>query len=98
MAFRVEIDCINKNDRFNPYEAITHVGGPNPTSAKNPRWKLPMRKAAEGSRDGKWDFFVRQGNHTVEVHHAVSQHGNLYLRTEADHDTPDNLLSLPECP
>ncbi|MFC7521402.1 DUF3892 domain-containing protein [Xanthomonas populi] len=21
-----------------------------------------------------------------------------YLRTTADHDTPDNLLSLPECP
>ncbi|WP_414322894.1 DUF3892 domain-containing protein [Xanthomonas campestris] len=29
---------------------------------------------------------------------ATSRSGRKYLRTTADHDTPDNLLSLPECP
>jgi hypothetical protein len=97
MAIRVEIDCINKDDRFNPYEAITHVGGPNPPGSANPRWKLKMREAAEGSRDGKWSFYVKQNGHIVDVHHAESKFGNLYLRTQADRDTPDNLLHLAEC-
>jgi len=29
---------------------------------------------------------------------AVSRFGNKYLKTEADGEQPDNLLSLPECP
>jgi hypothetical protein len=94
MTQRVEIDCINKDERYNPYEAIVRVGGPN---GDGTRWNLPMRDAAEGSKEGKWSFFVHQGSHVVEVVHAISRYDNLYLRTEADYDTPDNLLSLPEC-
>lgn len=97
MAERVEIDCINKDDRYNPYEAIQSVGGPNPPGSQSPRWKLSLAKAVAGSRDGRWSFYVKQGNHVVNVHHAQSAQGNWYLRTEADHDTPDNLLSLAEC-
>ena len=29
---------------------------------------------------------------------AVSRFGNKYIKTEADGDQPNNLLSLPECP
>jgi hypothetical protein len=29
---------------------------------------------------------------------AVSRLGHKYLKTEADGEQPDNLLSLPECP
>lgn len=28
---------------------------------------------------------------------SVSRFGNKYLKTENDGETPDNLLSLPEC-
>ncbi len=28
----------------------------------------------------------------------TSRYGNKYLKTEADGEQPDNLLSLPECP
>ena len=61
---RVEIDCINKDDRMDPYEAITHVGGPN---GDGTRWKLTLDNAVEGALSGKWDFYVRQGWHVVEV-------------------------------
>lgn len=97
MATRVEIDCINKDDRYSPYEAIQYVGGPNPPGSEKPRWKLSLSAAVAGSREGKWSFYVRQGNHSVDVIHAQSARGNWYLRTEADRDTPDNLLSLAEC-
>jgi hypothetical protein len=29
---------------------------------------------------------------------AVSRYGNKYIKTTADGEQPDNLLSLPECP
>jgi hypothetical protein len=96
MATRVRIDCINKDDRYNPYERITHVGGPNPPGATG-RWKLTQPDAIKGVQEGKWSFFVKVGNHEVDVVVAKSRFGNLYLKTTADQDTPDNLLSLPEC-
>lgn len=92
---RVEIDCINKDPREDPYRAITNVGGPNPDGT---RWRLPLNEAAQGALNGLWDFYVRQGGHIVEVEVAISRYDNLYLKTEADGDTPDNLLSLRECP
>jgi hypothetical protein len=35
MASRHEISCINKSDRFNPHERITHVGGELTTTVRD---------------------------------------------------------------
>ncbi len=48
--------------------------------------------------NGKWTFFVRRNSQSVRVVVAVSRYGNKYLKTEADGEQPNNLLSLPECP
>lgn len=48
--------------------------------------------------EGKWRFFVHVNGNSVWVVVAVSRYGNKYLKTEADGEQPDNLLSLPECP
>ncbi|MDP8217161.1 MAG: DUF3892 domain-containing protein [Candidatus Theseobacter exili] len=42
-------------------------------------------------------FFVKAGGSVVNVIVAVSKYGNKYLKTEADGEEPNNLLSLPEC-
>ena len=48
--------------------------------------------------DGKWNFFVEVGMYdVVNVVVATSPSGHLYLKTEMDADTPDQLLLLPEC-
>lgn len=90
-----QITCINKSDRHNPWERITHVGGKN---ADGRAWRLTQPDAIQGIEDGRWKFYVSVGGKSVWVVVSVSQHGNKYLKTEPDGDQPNNLLSLPECP
>jgi hypothetical protein len=95
MASDHEVLCINKSDRYNPHERITHIGGKN---ANGTPWRLSQQDAIQGIEDGKWTFYVTKNGKTVRVIVAVSQYGHKYLKTEADGEQPNNLLSLPECP
>lgn len=94
MAENIQIQCINKSDRYDPHERILFVGG----VYNGQRWKLSQPDAIAGIESAKWAFFVQVNGRSVWVIVAVSQYGNKYLKTEADGDHPNNLLSLPECP
>lgn len=94
MANTAQIKCINKDDRYNPYERITHVGG-----YVTKQWKLTLDDAIGKIERGEWEFYVdRPKGDRVWVQVAVSRFGYKYLKTEADGDEPNNLLDLPECP
>jgi hypothetical protein len=96
MPQTVRISCINKRDRHAADERISHVGGVNQDQT---RWKLTLDEAIQGIEDGKWRFYVeRPTGDSVWVVVAVSAAGRKYLKTQADGDQPNNLLSLPECP
>ena len=95
MADRHQVLCVNKSDRTNPHERITHIGGKN---ADGKRWKLTQQEAIQGIENGKWAFYVqRSGSNMVDVIVATSRYGHKYLKTTADGEQPNNLLSLPEC-
>lgn len=89
-----EVLCINKSDRMNQHERITHIGGRNPDGTA---WKITQQEAISGIENGKWSFYVSRGGSVVRVIVSVSKYGFKYLKTENDGEMPDNLLSLPEC-
>ena len=96
MAQAVRIQCINKTDRYDPHERISHIGGANPDGA---RWKMTLSAAIAAIEADKYKFWVAVPNEdSVWVIVAVSRYGNKYLKTTNDGDQPNNLLSLPECP
>ena len=91
----VQIKCINKSDRFNPHERIKYVGGIN---ADGTRWKLSLDEAVKHAKNKTYRFWTIVDGKSVWVVVARSASGNEYLKTEADGEQPNNLLSLPECP
>ena len=93
MPQSIRVQCINKSDRDNPHERITHIGGMH----EGQRWRLTEDDAVKAIESGQISFYVKEGGHEVDV--IVAQlHGRKYLKTRPDGDQPDNLLSLPECP
>ena len=92
---RLQILCINKSDRYNAHERILYIGGVNSDGS---RWKLSQPDVIRGIQNGTYSFFVIVNGSQVEVIVAKSSYGNLYVKTTADGEMPNNLLSLPECP
>lgn len=90
----LRIDCINKTDRYNPHERITHVGGVNP--GQTTRWKVSQAQAIENIESREHSFYTLVNG--VRANVIVATHsGNKYIKTVNDGLQPDNLLSLPEC-
>jgi hypothetical protein len=95
MATRHQVRCINKRgDHSDAHERISHIGGINHDGS---RWKLPEDGAIKAIEDRKYEFYVSVNGKTANV--IVATHlGRKYLKTESDGYSPDNLLSLDECP
>ncbi|WP_111733072.1 DUF3892 domain-containing protein [Roseovarius amoyensis] len=89
-----KIDCIEKEDRYDPTEAITHVGGLNHNGT---RWRITQKEAIRRIESGENQFYVENGGRRTDVIVAVSRFGNKYIKTKADDYEPNNLLSLRTC-
>lgn len=87
-----QITCITKDDRFNPYERITHVGG----VSGDKSFYVTQEEVIEAIKRGL-RFFVKVNGESVAVVTAISRFGNRYIKTENDGDKPNNLLSLTGC-
>lgn len=84
----VQVTCINKMPRDNPYEGITHLGGAG--------WKWTRQQVIDSIRARTNTFFTREYGQRAEIGVVDGPHG-AYLRTHANGQWNDNLLALPEC-
>lgn len=91
-----QVMCINKRDRQSPHERIINIGGID----GGVRWKRSQPDAIADIDRDPHAYYVAQRGRTDSVWVIVrtSQWGNRYLTTEADGESQNNLLALPECP
>lgn len=94
MPNRIQIRCINKSDRYDAHERILTVGG----FDNGQRWKITQQEAITYIENRTFDFYVNVNGSAVDVIVAISRFGHKYIKTRADGEQPNNLLSLPECP
>jgi hypothetical protein len=92
----VRISCVTRTSSNVQYEMISHVGGVNDNGT---RWRLTLPQAIQAIDQGKYTFFVeRPPGHRVSVFVQRTPWGHRYLKTQADGEIPNNLLSLPAFP
>ncbi len=94
MAEVLRVTCTNKTDRTSAHERISHIGG---IGFAGRRWKLSHRGAIDAIENGRYSFYVSREDGAARLVIATKD-GRKYLKSEADGEQPDNLLSLPECP
>jgi hypothetical protein len=90
----VQVTCITKPNPQSPHEHITHIG------SLNGAWKL-TREEVIASIDAKTNTFYvidpRTGKRSEVGVVRAAGHAP-YLRTYADGNWNNNLLSLDQCP
>lgn len=90
----VQVTCIDKPHRDSLHEHITHIG--NPLSG----WKWPREKVIDSIEAGTNSFYVIDpyNGKRSDVGVVRPEGRAAYLRTYADGDWNNNLLSLDQCP
>lgn len=89
-----QIMCINKRpNHYSPHERIQAIGG----LANGQRWKRAEADAIADVKRDRQSYYTSVNGKSAWV--VVATHkGREYLKTQNDGYSPDNLLSLPECP
>jgi hypothetical protein len=85
----VLVTCINKSDRDNTHESITHLGGY--------QWRWTRSAVIQSIENGSNTFYTMKDGNRANVKVVDGENGK-YVRTVADGKYTNNLLSLTECP
>jgi hypothetical protein len=90
-----QVTCIKKRgNHYDAHERISAIGGKNSNGSN---WSMSEDDAIRAIEGKKEDFYVSVNGRSVDVVVALHK-GRKYLKTDPDGYSPDNLLSLPECP
>ena len=84
----VQVKCIHKQPRTNPYDGITHLGGIG--------WKWTRASVVNSIESGTNTFYTLSFGQRANIGVVDDPYGK-YVRTYANNTWDDNLLSLPEC-
>ncbi len=90
----VQITCVTKPNMQSPHEHITHLGNP------RGNWKWSREEVIRSIESRTNSFFVVDplSGKRSEVGIVRPTYGAPYVRTHADGNWNNNLLSLNQCP
>jgi hypothetical protein len=90
----IRVDCVTRTDRVSQHHRIRAIGG---TGRDGSRWRLSEDAAIAAIENERASFYVLlPPGRRVDV--VVGQGlGKQYLKSEADGESPDLLLGLPDC-
>lgn len=90
-----QVTCIKKRgDHFDAHERISAIGG---TNSDGTPWSITEDAAIKAIEGQKEEFFVSVNRKKVDII-VETYKGRKYLKTIADGYSPNNLLSLDNCP
>ena len=94
MRQSLRVDCVVRTDRVSPHHRIRAIGG---SSRDGQAWRLSEDAAIAAIENERAAFYVeRPRGHRIDL--VVGQGlGKTYLKTERDGESPETLLSLPDC-
>jgi hypothetical protein len=84
----LQVTCVNKQPRNDPYEGITHLGGSG--------WHWQRSQVIQSIENKTNTFYTLVNGKRADVGVVNGSNGK-YVRTYADGVWTDNLLALPEC-
>lgn len=89
-----QVTCIKKPHPQSPHEHITHLGNP------GGKWMWPREDVIKSIDEGTNTFYVLDPMNGKRANIGVVRESGKapYLRTYADGDWNNNLLSLNQCP
>jgi len=90
----IRVDCVVRTDRVSPHHRIRAIGG----IARDGRaWRLSEEAAIAAIENERAVFYVeRPRGQRIDI--VVGQGlGRTYLKAERDGESPETLLSLPDC-
>lgn len=85
----LQVTCINKPDRDSRHESITHLGGAG--------WRYTREQVISYIEDRVHTFHTKATDGKRAEVVVIDGQGGKYVRTRADGQLNDNLLSLREC-
>ena len=90
----IRVDCVVRTDRVSSHHRIRAIGG---TSRDGEAWRLSESAAIAAIENERAVFYVEwPRGQRVDI--VVGQGlGKQYLKTERDGESPETLLSLPDC-
>jgi hypothetical protein len=90
----LRVECVVRTDRVSPHHRIRAIGG---RSRDNEPWRLSEEAAIAAIENERATFYIEwPKGHRIDL--VVGQGlGKTYLKAEHDGETPNLLLSLPDC-
>jgi hypothetical protein len=94
MAIVLKVKWVDQSDQPDPYQRIRQIGG----ASRKFQWKHTRAQAIESIERGTFVYYVERDARAVNLEVGLAPNGCKYLKTQADDDQHQLLLSLSECP